>query len=79
MTFVTTAIARERDLIVIENACHGLGSSFTTSFGETSLAGDCRFADTVAFSFHPVKNVMSGEGGAVTTNGDEFVRWMRLP
>jgi dTDP-4-amino-4,6-dideoxygalactose transaminase len=34
--------------------------------------------DAVAFSFHPIKNVTTGEGGAVTTDSDELARKLRL-
>ena len=32
-----------------------------------NLLGNCRFSDVAVFSFHPVKIITTGEGGAVTT------------
>jgi len=58
-------IARQRGLAVVEDACHALG---TTIGDGGERAGDCRHGDMAVFSFHPVKAVAMGEGGAVTTN-----------
>ncbi len=49
----------------VYDACHALGT--TTNEG-SGRVGDCQFADMTAFSFHPVKTIAMGEGGAVTTN-----------
>jgi dTDP-4-amino-4,6-dideoxygalactose transaminase len=32
------------------------------------MIGNCKYADLTVFSFHPVKHIATGEGGAVTTN-----------
>lgn len=32
------------------------------------MVGNCKYADLTVFSFHPVKHIATGEGGAVTTN-----------
>jgi len=52
-----------RPRVVIEDACHALGAS--TPDGPV---GNCAHSDLCVFSFHPVKAVTTGEGGAVTTN-----------
>jgi len=65
-------IARERGLIVIEDACHALGASWTDSRGETRKVGSCSNSDMTVFSFHPVKSITTGEGGAVTTNSPKL-------
>lgn len=57
------AIADERKLMVIEDACHALGAVYK---GER--IGNCAYSDMAVFSFHPVKHVATGEGGAVLTN-----------
>lgn len=60
---------------VIEDACHALGTTYEYGIdGETLQAtvGSCRHAQQSVFSFHPVKTIAAGEGGAVTTN-DEAV------
>ena len=48
---------------VIEDASHALGATY-----KDSKIGDCKFSDAAVFSFHPVKMITTGEGGAVTTN-----------
>jgi perosamine synthetase len=53
------AIARAHDLLLIEDACHALGARYR---GSPIGAGA---SDAVVFSFHPVKHVTTGEGGAV--------------
>lgn len=61
-------IAKEHNLIVIEDACHALGASWTASNGEVRKVGSCSNSDMTVFSFHPVKSITTGEGGAITTN-----------
>lgn len=70
-------IAAEAGLHVIEDACHALGSSYQVSDGTSALAGECRHCDAAVFSFHPVKTIAVGEGGAVTTNDAALAGHMR--
>lgn len=60
-------IADKHRLLLIEDACHALGASY-----KNNTIGDCRYSDMVVFSFHPVKSITTGEGGAVLTNNAEF-------
>ena len=60
-------IARARSIAIVEDACHALGSTYPAS-NENVLVGNCLHSDIAAFSFHPVKTIAMGEGGAVTTN-----------
>jgi len=58
-------IARDHNLIVIEDACHALGAEYKgKKIGSLS--------DLTIFSFHPVKHITTGEGGMVTTNHGEL-------
>jgi UDP-4-amino-4,6-dideoxy-N-acetyl-beta-L-altrosamine transaminase len=57
------AIAKKYRLAVIEDAAHALGSTYCGS-----KIGSCRYSDMTIFSFHPVKHITTGEGGAITTN-----------
>lgn len=66
------AIAQNRGIAVIEDACHALGSTYAASGGDPVEVGACRHSLMAAFSFHPVKTIAMGEGGMVTTN-DEAV------
>ena len=64
-----SALACDRDLVVIEDACHALGANYDAG-GETDVpVGACRHSDMTVFSSHPVKAIAMGEGGVVTTNG----------
>ncbi len=54
---------RRRPRVVIEDAAHALGA--LTPDGPV---GNCARSDLCVFSFHPVKVMTTGEGGAVTTN-----------
>lgn len=59
------ALARERGAFVVEDACHALGGAHLDGKGTRTPAGSCRHADAATFSFHPVKAITCGEGGAV--------------
>lgn len=63
-------IAAARGLAVIEDAAHALGAAYR---GRPVGA----LADLTAFSFHPVKHVTTGEGGAVTTERADLAALMR--
>ncbi len=60
-----TAIAREKGLVVIEDACHALGAEY-----KGHKIGS--LADMTIFSFHPVKHITTGEGGMIVTDNEEF-------
>ncbi|HOV62749.1 MAG TPA: UDP-4-amino-4,6-dideoxy-N-acetyl-beta-L-altrosamine transaminase [Spirochaetia bacterium] len=62
------AIAREHKLCVIEDAAHAMG----TLYPDGSAVGSCTYSDMTIFSFHPVKTITTGEGGAVMTNDEEL-------
>ncbi len=63
-------LAKENNLIVIEDACHALGARYK----ERPVGGIC---DMTVFSFHPVKHITTGEGGMVTTDDDETAARLR--
>jgi perosamine synthetase len=60
--------------IVIEDACHALGGREPGG----AMVGSCRHSAMACFSFHPVKSITTGEGGAVTTNDPELARRLRM-
>jgi UDP-4-amino-4,6-dideoxy-N-acetyl-beta-L-altrosamine transaminase len=62
-------IAQRYGALVIEDAAHSLGATYTHE-GEVYRAGSCVHADMAILSFHPVKHITTGEGGAVLTNDD---------
>ena len=61
------AICREHDLFLIEDAAHAIGTKY-----KGQPVGS--IADMTCFSFHPVKTVTGGEGGAVTTDDELLYR-----
>ena len=60
-------IAKRYGIKVIEDACHAIGTSYFSS-NDWIPVGACRHSDITVFSFHPVKTITMGEGGAVATN-----------
>ena len=64
-------ICKKHNLILIEDAAHSLG----TKYKGVPVGG---IADLTTFSFHPVKTITCGEGGAILTNNEEFYKKMQL-
>ncbi len=52
---------------ILEDCAHSIGATF-----EGIKAGSCTNSDISIFSFHPVKHITTGEGGAITTNSKEL-------
>lgn len=66
------AICEEHQLTLIEDAAHAIGTKY-----KGQPIGS--IADMTCFSFHPVKTVTAGEGGAITTNDEQtYRRLLRL-
>lgn len=60
-------IAKKYRLKIVEDACHALGATY-----DSFKVGSCRHSDISVFSFHPVKHITTGEGGALTTNNPDY-------
>jgi UDP-4-amino-4,6-dideoxy-N-acetyl-beta-L-altrosamine transaminase len=71
------ALARAHGAAIVDDACHALGAAFIDSGGVTRAIGSNAFADLTVFSFHPVKAIAMGEGGAVTTNDPALAMRLR--
>lgn len=69
-------IARDRDMAVVEDACHAVGTTYLSD-NEQIAVGSCRHSDMAVFSFHPVKTIAMGEGGMVTTNDEGLYENLR--
>lgn len=75
--FAISQIAGAAGASVVEDASHALGTRYRHG-GEWVGVGSCQHGDATTFSFHPVKTVAMGEGGAVVTNDDSFADRLRL-
>ena len=64
-------VAKKHGLSVIEDAAHGLG----TYYKGVHVGG---FGQSAVFSFHPIKNITTGEGGMITYNDDYLETQLRL-
>jgi len=60
--------------IVVEDAAHALGGAYSCG----KAVGGCAYSDLTIFSFHPVKQITTGEGGAILTNDPELARRAKL-
>jgi UDP-4-amino-4,6-dideoxy-N-acetyl-beta-L-altrosamine transaminase len=67
-------LAKEHNICVVEDAAHAIGSNY----GDGSKVGNCKYSDLTTFSFHPVKTITTGEGGAITTNDDKIYQKLLL-
>ena len=59
-------LAHTRDIAIVEDACHALGSTSETRAEKAVPIGCAEHGGLAAFSFHPVKTIAMGEGGALT-------------
>lgn len=64
-------ICRENNTVLIEDGAHSIGTKYKGK-------GVGSIADMTTFSFHPVKTVTGGEGGAVLTNNEEYYKKLVL-
>ncbi len=64
-------ICDEFNIVFIEDAAHSLATSYNGK-----RVGS--LADMTTFSFHPVKTVTGGEGGAITTNNEDYYKKLIL-
>ena len=65
------SIAKEHNLLLIEDAAHAIGASYKGKKIGTQ-------ADLTIFSFHPVKHITTGEGGMVVTNNEQFFKKLMM-
>lgn len=66
-----TAVAKKHNLVVIEDAAHAIEASYKgRKIGNIS--------PLTCFSFYVTKNIITGEGGMVTTNNDEYAEKIQI-
>lgn len=68
--------AEDKDVKIIEDATHAMGSSYRTTSG-TSKIGSCEHSFACCFSGHPTKAIAMGEGGIVLTNNENAAGYIR--
>ena len=61
------SIKKKYKCFIVEDACHAFGAKYDYKKKKLPV-GSCLHSDITTFSFHPVKGVTTGEGGAITTN-----------
>ncbi len=66
-------LADKNDFQLVNDNCHAAGAEY---YGDAKYAA--KYADAVVMSFHPVKIITTGEGGAVLTNNKEIDEKIRL-
>ena len=71
------ALAQAHGLAIVEDACHALGSSYKTRSGASARVGQAEHGGLAAFSFHPVKTIAMGEGGALTGQDEALLERAR--
>jgi len=60
-------LANKYQFQLVNDNCHALGAEIDNNIGYA-----CNYADMVNMSFHPVKHITTGEGGAILTNNAEL-------
>lgn len=70
-------IANRHSIEVIEDGSHAVGT-WAEANGKPYPIGACPSSRATTFSFHPVKNITAGEGGAVLTNDSAMAKKMAL-
>lgn len=60
-------LCRQYKLKLVEDASHAIGAQYLSG-QKLHRVGACRHSDFTTFSFHPIKHMTTGEGGAILTN-----------
>jgi UDP-4-amino-4,6-dideoxy-N-acetyl-beta-L-altrosamine transaminase len=66
-------IADRYDLHLVDDACHAMGATY-----DGVAVGSCKDPEVSILSFHPVKHITTGEGGAILTNDDTIAARVRM-
>ncbi len=69
-------LCQNNEIAVVDDCCHALGAWFEHD-GNKYMVGGNKYSSMSAFSFHPVKHIATGEGGAVSTNNEELADKLR--
>lgn len=62
---------------LVEDACHAPLAQYADKSGALYEVGACSHSEVATFSFHAIKHITSGEGGAVMTNSEALAEFAR--
>ena len=65
------ALKEDYNILILEDNAHAIGAK-----EEDVKSASCKNSDVSILSFHPVKHLTTGEGGAITTNSKELYEKM---
>ena len=68
-----SALSKEYGFSIIEDASHAIGGNY-----KNKPVGSCSYSSITVFSFHPVKIITTGEGGAATTNDPKLAETLKM-
>ena len=68
-------IVKKHNLVLIEDAAHSIGTQINSCPSKPKVGS---YADITTFSFHPVKNITTCEGGMVVTNNEKYYNRMKV-
>lgn len=66
-------LSKKYNFKIIEDASHATGAKY-----RNTTIGDCSYSDAVVFSFHPVKIITTGEGGAILTKSKKIYEKVKI-
>jgi len=72
------ALADRHGCAIVEDACHAPLAAYRDAEGARFVVGACSHSDVAVLSFHAIKHVAMGEGGAVLTSSDRIAERARL-
>ena len=68
---VIRRICNKYGIKVVEDAAHALGAKYRHR-NKWYKVGSCQHSDITILSFHPIKQITTGEGGAILTNNKQL-------
>ena len=66
-------LKKKYNFFLINDNCHSIGAKY-----KNNIKYAIKYADAVIHSYHPVKNITTGEGGAVLSNSKKLIDNIRL-
>ncbi len=70
-------ICKTKKIKIIEDGCHSFGSKLINKNSKI-IVGQSKYSSCTTFSFHPVKNITTIEGGAITTNDKNLYKNLKI-